>query len=508
MQLGSVSLLLLDAELPENDPVSRWTTARLYDGNTHIRLAQYGLLGIGGARVLDALDIRPDVVHLNEGHPALAALERGRPARRAAATPLEEALERVRKHVVFTTHTPLQAGNESYPPEQFFEAFEELAGRLGLGREAFIDLCRVTAGEDEPGMSPLAMRLSSRRNGVSERHGELAREMWQPMFPDAPVPIDHVTNGAHLATFLGDPFYALLHQHLGEHWRESPADPRAWEPVRDIPNAELWARADGCAAAPGRVRPGEGRAGPAAPRRGARLRPRRRRPARRRHAHVRLRAQARGLQAALAARGRHRARAPPAHGADADPGPDRGQGAPARPRREAAARAAVRAPRRDRPAGRAGRLPRGLRPRPRPPARLGLRRLGQPAPPAARGQRDERDEGDVQRLPPPERARRLVGRGLQRPQRLGDQGRPEPRPVAGRRRGRRRALHAARGRGDPALLRPRRRRGAAALVRDDQGGARELRPAVHLGADARRLRDAHLPAGRPGGAGVLRAATG
>ena len=146
----------------------------------------------------------------------------------------------MRKQVVFTTHTPLQVGNESYPPEQFLEAFAELAGRLGLEGEAFLDLCRVTPGTGEPGLSPLAMRLSSRRNGVSRRHGELAREMWKPMFPDSPVPIDHVTNGAHLATFLGDPFYALLVEHLGERWRRSPADPAAWEPVREIPNAELW----------------------------------------------------------------------------------------------------------------------------------------------------------------------------------------------------------------------------------------------------------------------------
>ena len=145
VQVGSVSLLLLDAELPENDPVSRWTTARTYDGNTHIRLAQYGLLGIGGARVLEALDIHPDVVHLNEGHPALAALERVA-EHVGEGMPLDEAIERVRRHVVFTTHTPLQAGNESYPPEQFVEAFSELADRLGVsGRRSSISAARPPA---------------------------------------------------------------------------------------------------------------------------------------------------------------------------------------------------------------------------------------------------------------------------------------------------------------------------------------------------------------------------
>ncbi len=244
VQVGSVSLLLLDTELPDNDPVSRWTTARLYDGNPHIRLAQYGLLGIGGARVLEALGIEADVLHLNEGHPALAALELV--ARRVEhGASLEDGIEEIRQRVVFTTHTPLQAGNESYPADQFLDAFGDLPGRLGLDRERFLDLCRVTAGEGEPGMSNLAMRLSSRRNAVSRRHGELAREMWQPMFPGSAAPIQYVTNGAHLATFLGDPFYRLLADHLGERWLRNPADPGAWEPVREIPNAELWqARTD------------------------------------------------------------------------------------------------------------------------------------------------------------------------------------------------------------------------------------------------------------------------
>jgi glycogen phosphorylase len=245
-QVGSVPLLLLDAELSENDAVRRWTTARLYDGNARIRLAQYGLLGMGGAAVLEALGIEPAVLHLNEGHPALAPLElASRDVQRGV--PLEQALERIRERVVFTTHTPLQAGNESYPADLFLGAFQDLAGRLGLEREAFLDLCRTRPGDggEQPGMSPLGMRIASRRNGVSRQHGEVARGMWRPMFPDGPVPIDHVTNGAHLATFLSDPLWRLFVKHLGEPWLRNPADAGAWEAVRRIPNAELWrARSD------------------------------------------------------------------------------------------------------------------------------------------------------------------------------------------------------------------------------------------------------------------------
>jgi starch phosphorylase len=241
VQVGRVPLLLLDAELPENDPVGRWTTARLYDGNPEIRLAQYGLLGIGGARVLEALGIEPAVLHLNEGHPALAPLEVASRSVEQGAT-FEQALEQVRHRVVFTTHTPLQAGNESYQPPQFLAAFGDLVGRLGLDDDQFLDLCRLRSGvaDEQPGMSPLAMRIASKRNGVSRQHGEVARAIWKPLFPESPVPIDHVTNGAHLWTFLSDPLWNLFAEHLGERWLRDPADPGAWELVREIPNAELW----------------------------------------------------------------------------------------------------------------------------------------------------------------------------------------------------------------------------------------------------------------------------
>ena len=245
VDVGRVPLLLLDAELPENDAVSRWTTARLYEGNRAVRLAQYGLLGIGGARVLDALGIEPGAIHLNEGHPALAPLELATMRVERGAS-FAEALESVRARTVFTTHTPVPAGNETYSPADFLEAYGDLAYRLGIDDEEFLGLCRVDPGngEEPPGMTPLAIRLSHRRNGVSRLHGEVARTMWRPMFPGlepSEVPITHVTNGAHLASFLGEPMWRLLARHLGPAWWERPADAAAWEGVRAIPNAELWA---------------------------------------------------------------------------------------------------------------------------------------------------------------------------------------------------------------------------------------------------------------------------
>jgi glycogen phosphorylase len=243
VDVGRVPLLLLDANLPENDSVQRWTSGRLYEGNRAVRLAQYGLLGMGGARVLEALGIEPAVMHLNEGHPALAALEIA--ARDVAAgTPLDEAIDSIRERVVFTTHTPVAAGNETYAPGEFLPAFADLRTRLGLDEEAFLDLCRGVPGEgnDWPGMTPLALRVSRRRNGVSRLHGEVARAMWHPLFPDAvETPITHVTNGAHLPTFVSEPIRVLFEDNLGDDWLKHPAHPESWEGVSEIPNGELWA---------------------------------------------------------------------------------------------------------------------------------------------------------------------------------------------------------------------------------------------------------------------------
>jgi starch phosphorylase len=193
-------------------------------------------------RALRALDIRPAVLHLNEGHPALAALELAADEVASGAS-LEAALEAARQRVVFTTHTPVAAGNETYPPDEFVAAYGDLAHRLGTDEDGFLSLCRVDPddSDEQPGMTPLALRMSRRRNAVSQLHGTVARAMWQRMFETVDVPITHVTNGAHLPTFLGRQFRELLDRHLGEEWQSHVADTSRWEPVRSIPNAEIWA---------------------------------------------------------------------------------------------------------------------------------------------------------------------------------------------------------------------------------------------------------------------------
>jgi len=233
--VGRVPLLLLDAGLPENDAVARWTSGRLYDGNAEVRLAQYGLLGAGGATTLAALGIDPAVIHLNEGHPALAPLVLAAAGARGAG--MEDAVDAVRDRVVFTTHTPLAAGNETYPPALFGRAFAGVEARLGV-KAGYLERLAGSA-DGGAGMSALAMRLSGRRNAVSRLHGATAREIWAPSFPDSQI--DHVTNGAHLDTFLAEPLARLFDRHLDGRWRRLPADPAAWEGVRAIPNEELWA---------------------------------------------------------------------------------------------------------------------------------------------------------------------------------------------------------------------------------------------------------------------------
>ena len=239
VDVGRVPLLLLDAERPENSAFARWTTSQLYVGSPEVRLNQYALLGVGGRRALAALHIEPEVIHLNEGHAAFGALEE------PGAT-LEEIVEHSRAHTVFTTHTPVPAGNDAYPGTEVEALLEPLVKARGLDQDAVLALGRThPEDEHEPfGITQMAIRTSRATNAVSRRHGEVAREMWQELWPDRPpadVPITHVTNGVHVPTWLGRPMRALLDEHLGAGWITRAADSQTWTAVDEIPDAALLA---------------------------------------------------------------------------------------------------------------------------------------------------------------------------------------------------------------------------------------------------------------------------
>ncbi len=241
VDVGRVPLYLLDTEAPENGPLERWITARLYEADTETRLAQYVLLGVGGIRALRAMGIEPGVVHLNEGHAALAALELAGPQMRAGES-LAGALAGARERTIFTTHTPVPAGNDSYPGEQLHRAIGRLVGELGVPLSDVAGLGHTGYGGSF-GVTQAALRCSRAANGVSRRHGQVAREMWQGLWEGRPVedvPIGHVTNGVHVPTWIGAPMRALLDRHLGDGWQQRSADPGTWAGADAIPAGELW----------------------------------------------------------------------------------------------------------------------------------------------------------------------------------------------------------------------------------------------------------------------------
>jgi starch phosphorylase len=244
VDVGRVPLYLLDSERDDNHPIDRWITARLYVGDRRTRLAQYGVLGIGGVRALEALGLRPSLVHLNEGHGALGAVERVRRAL-ADGAPLEEAFALVRRETVFTTHTPLPSGNETYARGEVEPVFEDWIDGLGIPRASFYGLGRLAPSDETEGsnLTLLALRTSRISNGVSQRHAGVARAMWRGLGRErgeGELPIASVTNGVHTATWMATEMRELLERHLGPAWRERLGDGALGERLAAIPDAELW----------------------------------------------------------------------------------------------------------------------------------------------------------------------------------------------------------------------------------------------------------------------------
>lgn len=245
VQVGRVSLFLLDTNFEGNArPADRDLTDQLYGGDREMRIQQEILLGVGGYRALEALGLEPTVYHMNEGHSAFLALERVRRLMETRRLSYAEARTLASASLVFTTHTPVEAGHDYFTAEQMHRYFGEYARALGLPHHDFLALGRRSAqDEGEFCMTVLALRLASYRNGVSKLHGEVSRKMWQGIWPGTPVdetPIGSITNGVHFRSWISLEMNQLYDRYLGPNWREEPANSDVWHRVYQIPAEELW----------------------------------------------------------------------------------------------------------------------------------------------------------------------------------------------------------------------------------------------------------------------------
>ncbi len=245
VQVGRVPLLLLDTDIAENEDADRRVTRYLYDADMDVRLRQEIVLGVGGLRALECCDVLPTVCHLNEGHSAFLSLERLAILIERYNLSFDEAKEAVAASSVFTTHTPVPAGNDVFPPDLVLRYLGHYCDRLGITPERLLDLGRSHPGDSSEPFSTtvLALKLSSFRNGVSALHGHVARRMWMHLWPNAQpgeVPITHVTNGVHLPSWYSDEMARLFDRYLGPDWLENPVDQKVWQRVGAIPDSELW----------------------------------------------------------------------------------------------------------------------------------------------------------------------------------------------------------------------------------------------------------------------------
>jgi glycogen phosphorylase len=246
--VGRVALYLLDTNIPDNEETDRWVTGHLYGGDRETRIVQEMLLGIGGVRLIRKLGIEPHVFHLNEGHSAFLTIELARELIQSQGLTFAEAANQVRQRAVFTTHTPVAAGNDEFDVDLLTRALgASYEKQLGLSHEEFLALGRIDAANPrEPfGLTPLAIRMCRSTNGVSRKHGEVSRALWQKLTGETEVedvPITHVTNGVHAPTWTAPLIRSLFETYVGADWATRLLQPARWERgIARISDEELWA---------------------------------------------------------------------------------------------------------------------------------------------------------------------------------------------------------------------------------------------------------------------------
>jgi starch phosphorylase len=245
LAVGRTTLLLLDTDVPQNSPENRELAARLYFGDQRVRIRQELLLGVGGIRALRAAGITWSLLHLNEGHSAFATLEFARVLMEQTGSTFWSAAADVAQSTVFTTHTPVDAGHDRFPPDLVDEHLEPLRGSLGLTREEFLGLGRIrpTDPTEMLCMTVLAFKMSRYANAVSNLHARVTRRAWQVLWPhhrEDEVPIGHVTNGVHVRTWVAPAMQELYQHHIGPDWVDNLTDPSMWARIDKVYDAELW----------------------------------------------------------------------------------------------------------------------------------------------------------------------------------------------------------------------------------------------------------------------------
>ncbi len=248
-RVGRISLYLLDTNVEANQEIDRLVTGHLYGGDTETRVVQEKVLGIGGVRLLRKLGVEPSVYHLNEGHSAFLTLELVREfLERNENASFTDAAATIKQNCVFTTHTPVAAGNDTFSPELVEACFDaQFISALKISKEELFDLGRTNV-EDKTewfGMTPLALRLTRSANGVSEKHGEVSRSLWLKMYPEgiksADVPITFITNGVHAPTWIAPALQKLYEKNIGSNWAEILKDEAKWRAaIERIPDADVW----------------------------------------------------------------------------------------------------------------------------------------------------------------------------------------------------------------------------------------------------------------------------
>ncbi|MBR9986851.1 MAG: alpha-glucan family phosphorylase [Desulfosarcina sp.] len=251
IRIGRIPLILLDTNLPENTLEIRDITARLYSGEQYTRLAQEVLLGIGGMRALDALGIQPTVCHMNEGHCAFVGLERLRQLMDRYGISLEAAREIVSRTTVFTTHTPVAAGHDEFPPAMVKPYLKPFEARFDMSADQLVALGQPdgAAVESPFSMFILGLRTAQYLNGVSKLHGQVARHMWSHIWPtrsDDETPITHVTNGVHIPSVLAPEIKLMFERYLGPQWNMGSTIPENARRIDEIFDEELWQAHEMC----------------------------------------------------------------------------------------------------------------------------------------------------------------------------------------------------------------------------------------------------------------------